>query len=135
MRQELTAEVAAGRELVWDALSADLAKAGAHVLVLEQRRPAALRLDVRNGPGERLLLDYELVALDGSNTAVRAGIEPLGMRYTLKRLVTLGAVDRGYLDVLAVGLQNLQLYVEGNESGEGFAEAAFDEDDGTPRDQ
>ena len=112
MRQELTAEVSAGIEAVWEALAGDLARRGEHVLVLEERAPAALRLAVYTGPGERLLLDYELARLDESNTAVHVAIEPRGVRYALKRLLSLGAVDRGYLETLAIGLQNLQEHLD-----------------------
>jgi hypothetical protein len=114
MRQELTAEVASSLERVWEALVGDLAQGGDHVRVVERERPFRLRLDVRHGAGERLLLSYELSTLDDANTAVRATIEPVGPRYLLKRAVTFGSVDRGYLDVLAVGLQNLQVHLEGD---------------------
>lgn len=117
MRQELTAEVAASLELVWSALRRDLEHRGEHVGVLVDRPPAELRLLIRSSPGERLALSYELAALDEGNTSVHAVIEPEGPSYRLKRLITFGAVDRGHLDALAVGLANLQRHFEGDAAG------------------
>ena len=126
MRQELTAEVASTVERVWQALVGDLAQGGDHVRVVERERPSRLRLDVGHGPGERLLLSYELSTLDDANTAVRATIQPVGPRYLLKRVVTFGSVDRGYLDVLAVGLQNLRVYLEGDACDESESQSSRD---------
>lgn len=116
MKQQLTAEIAAPREQVWDALSRDLAQRGSHVRVLEQREPVALQLLVRSAGGERLALAYRLEALDGHNTAVSASIQPSGPLYALKRLLSFGAAEQGYLDLLAAGLSNLQRHFE-DESG------------------
>ncbi|HLZ72990.1 MAG TPA: hypothetical protein VKV26_24065 [Dehalococcoidia bacterium] len=122
MRQELTVEVAASRDAVWRALAGDLAKRGGHVEVLVEQPAEALRLVVAAGAGERFALDYRLDVLGPEDTAVIAAIEPSGPRYLLKRLLSFGAVDRGYLDALAVGLANLQSHLEGPPAGE--AEAA-----------
>ncbi|GEM_PF-1844398 len=116
MRQELTAEVAASRDVVWRALAGDLAQRGEHVRVLIERPAEALRLMVAAGAGERFALEYRLDALGPEHTAVVAAIDPAGPRYLLKRLFSFGAVDRGYLDALAVGLANLQEHLEGPES-------------------
>ncbi|HZQ36393.1 MAG TPA: hypothetical protein VFD32_10695 [Dehalococcoidia bacterium] len=113
MRQELTAEVAAPRDAVWAALAVDLAQRGAHVRVLLERPDEALQLVVAAGPGERFALEYRLDRLGPEHTAVVAAIAPAGPRYLLKRLLSFGAVDRGYLDALAVGLANLQQHLEG----------------------
>lgn len=115
MRQELTAEVAAPRYAVWAALAGDLAQRGAHVRVLLERPDEALRLLVAAGPGERFALEYRLDRLGPEHTAVVAAIVPAGPRYLLKRILSFGAVDRGYLDALAVGLANLQQHLEGSE--------------------
>ncbi len=115
MRQELTAEVAAPRAAVWAALARDLAHRGAHVRVLLERPDEALQLIVAAGPGERFALEYRLDRLGPQHTAVVASIDPAGPRYLLKRLLSFGAVDRGYLDALAVGLANLQQHLEGPE--------------------
>lgn len=115
MRQELTAEVAAPRAAVWSALAGDLAKRGQHVRVLLERPDEALQLVVAAGPGERFALEYRLDRVGPEHTAVVAAIDPAGPRYLLKRLLSFGAVDRGYLDALAVGLANLQQYLEGAE--------------------
>ncbi len=115
MRQELTAEVAAPRAVVWAALAGDLAHRGGHVRVLLERPDEALQLIVAAGPGERFALEYRLDRLGPEHTAVVAAIEPAGPRYLFKRLLTFGAVDRGYLDALAVGLANLQQHFEGPE--------------------
>jgi len=112
MRQELTAEVAAIRQVVWDALALDLSRRGNHVDVLLEREPEELRIRVRPGPGETYLLVYQLRVLDDDLTAVQASIDPAGVRYVLKRLLSFGAVDRAYLDAVAVGLANLQDHVQ-----------------------
>lgn len=123
MKQELTAEVAAARQAVWDALAGELSGRGDHVEIVVQRAPEELRLVVRPAPGERYALGYRLAALGVEQTAVAASIEPAGPRYVFKRLFSFGAVDRGYLDALAVGLANLQAHLD--------APAAEPEDDET----
>lgn len=114
VEQELTAEIAAAREAVWSALRRDLDQRGDHVRVLVDRAPSSLQVVVQAGLGERLTLSYELSALDETNTAVRATVVADGPGYALKRLFSFGAVNRGYLDALAVGLANLQRFLEPN---------------------
>ena len=114
LRQELTAEIAAPRDQVWKALLGDFAERGGHVRVLEQRGPDRLRLLVRASAGERTALDYRLNQLDSANTAVLASIEPSGPFYVVKRLLSFGNVEQGYLDALAAGLSNLQRHFEGD---------------------
>jgi hypothetical protein len=113
VRQELTAEVTAPRAAVWAALASDLARRGEHVRVLLEQPDEALQLVVAAGLGERFALEYRLERLGPEQTAVIAAIAPAGPRYLLKRLLSFGAVDRGYLDALAVGLANLQEHLEG----------------------
>jgi hypothetical protein len=115
VRQELTIEIGAPRDAVWAALRNDLDHRGDHVRVLVDHAPAELEIQVHAGPGERLTLRYELIPLDETNTAVRATVAPAGPGYLVKRLLTFGALDRGYLDALAVGLANLQRHLEGEE--------------------
>jgi hypothetical protein len=112
MRQELTADMAASRETVWAALQRDLAERGGHVDVLELDEPAMLRLVVKTSVGESLALGYLLNALEPQHTAVTASIEPRGPLYTLKRTLSFGAVDQGYLAAIATGLDNLRRFVE-----------------------
>ena len=118
MKQELTVEVAAARQLVWDALVSELGERGDHVEIRLQQAPDALQLVVRPAPGERYTLGYRLEALGPGQTAVAAAIEPAGPRYLFKRLLSFGAVDRGYLDALAVGLANLQAHLESEQDAE-----------------
>ncbi len=119
MQQELTVEIGAAREAVWTALRRDLDQRGEHVRVLVDRVPAELEILVQAGPGERMTLRYELVALDDANTAVHATIDAAGPGYAVKRLLSFGAVDRGHLNALAVGLANLQRHLEGDGSPDG----------------
>ena len=114
LKQELTVEIAAPRDQVWKALLGDLAERGGHVRVFEQRGPDRLRLLVRASAGERTALDYRLNQLDSANTAVLASIEPSGPFYVVKRLLSFGNVEQGYLDALAAGLSNLQRHFEGD---------------------
>jgi len=112
MRQELTVEIGAPRDDVWAALAGDLVHRGDHVDVVGQEPPVSLQIVVRSAPGEQYTLWYRLDALDARHTAIVAAIEPVGWRYTLKRLFSFGTVDRGYLDAIAVGLANLRARLE-----------------------
>jgi hypothetical protein len=123
MKQQLTAEIAATRESVWSALTGELALKGGHVDVTLQSAPADLHLVVRPGALERYTLTYALSRLDDAVTAVSATIEPAGPWYVAKRILSFGAVDRGYLDALAVGLANLRVHLEGDEREDEFETA------------
>lgn len=113
MRQEITVEIGADRTSVWSALVRDLGARGAHVEIVRQHTPEDLTLRIRAGLGEEQILRYTLVELDELHTAVVASIEPSGPLHVLKRLFSFGAVDQHYINAVAVGLANLQRYVEG----------------------
>jgi hypothetical protein len=116
MRQVLTADIAADRASVWAALQRDLSFRGNHVTILTELPPTELRILVRSALGERLQLSYALSEVDEFNTIVVAAVEPAGAGYTLKRLLSFGAVDHGYLHALAIGLANLQAHLEGGDA-------------------
>ena len=107
MEHELEAGIAAPREAVWQALYGDLAASGPHVEVLEASAPETLILLVRSAPGEQMQLAYRLRA-DGAHTVVSATIGVSGLLYTAKKVLSFGSVDRAYLRLLAVGLDNLK---------------------------
>ncbi len=113
MRQEITAEIAASRETVWEALQRDLGERGGHVQVVELAPPERLQLVVRTATGESLTIGYILTELDAGHSAVTASVEPAGPMYTLKRIFSFGAVEQGYLAAMAMGLENLRVFIEG----------------------
>lgn len=106
MENELSVRIAAPRERVWQALYGDLAASGPHVEVLEASAPAMLVIAARSAPGERMTLSYALAA-DGEATVVTGAISVAGPLYAAKKLLSFGSVDRAYLRLIAVGLDNL----------------------------
>lgn len=108
MYETLKVRIDAPREVVWAALYGDLAASGPHVEVTHAEEPSELRLALRAGPGERHELTYSLAAEGDGVTVVSAAMAVEGPLYALKRIFSLGAVDRGYLRQLGVGLDNLR---------------------------
>lgn len=111
----VTVEIAVSRERVWAALAGDLRERGRHVEITVQDAPQHLRLVLRPRLGEEQTLDYSLQPLGDNITAVTAAVHTRGARYTLKRLLSFGRIDDGYLDAVAVGLSNLQTQLEDEE--------------------
>ena len=106
MTGELKVRVNAPRERVWQALYGDLAASGPHVEVLRAAAPEELTLLARTAPGERMTLSYRIDAA-GEGATVTATIAVEGPLYRAKKLLSFGSADRGYLRMLAVGLDNL----------------------------
>ena len=108
MIDQLSIRVDAPQQAVWEALYGDLAASGPHVEVLRAHAPEELALVARTSPGERLTLSYTLTAEDDANTVVTATIAVDGPLYAAKKILSFGSADRGYLRMLAVGLDNLR---------------------------
>jgi len=108
VRGQLAVRVDAARDMVWRALTGDLAASGPHVEVLTMRAPEELRLIARTAPGERMHLCYLLASEGAEATIVRAEMRVEGGLYIAKKLLSFGTVDRAYLRLLAVGLDNLR---------------------------
>jgi len=106
MDHELKMRIAASREQVWQALYGDLAASGPQVEVVEARAPATLEIVTRTAPGEQMRLRYQLEP-EGEATIVDATIAVAGPLYAAKKLLSFGSIDRAYLRLLAVGLDNL----------------------------
>ena len=107
MIEELRIRVDAPREAVWQALYGDLAESGPHVEVLRADAPDELAILARTAPGERMTLSYTL-STEGDVTIVAASIAVEGPLYAAKKILSFGSADRGYLRMLAVGLDNLR---------------------------
>lgn len=107
MIEELKIRVDAPLAAVWEALYGDLAASGPHVEVLRAHAPDELVLVARSAPGERMTLSYSL-ASDSEGTIVTATIAVDGPLYAAKNILSFGSADRGYLRMLAVGLDNLR---------------------------
>jgi hypothetical protein len=108
MQGQLAVRIDAARDMVWQALAGDLAASGPHVEVLAMRAPEELRLVARTAPGERMHLRYLLDSEGVRTTIVRAEMRVEGGLYIAKKLLSFGVVDRAYLRLLAVGLDNLR---------------------------
>lgn len=108
MIEQLSIRVDAPLPSVWEALYGDLAASGPHVEVLRAQAPQELVLLARTAPGERMTLSYSLAAEDDASTVVTATIAVAGPLYAAKKILSFGSADRGYLRMLAVGLDNLR---------------------------
>ncbi|MCH8993682.1 MAG: hypothetical protein IH959_01780 [Chloroflexi bacterium] len=98
---------------IWEALTGELTVADEGAYEVERAIPnELLSLWVEIQGGIRAILTYRLIPR-GDHTEVSATMEPLGFRYAMFRMLTLGRADANYELLLAEGLSNLKQAVEG----------------------
>ena len=98
---------------IWEALTGELTVADEGAYEVERAIPnELLSLWVEIQGGIRAILTYRLIPR-GDHTEVSATMEPLGFRYAMFRMLTLGRADANYELLLVEGLSNLKQAVEG----------------------
>lgn len=98
---------------IWQALTAELAQAEEGAYELERAvTNESLTVLVTLQMGIRAAITYRLIPRE-EDTEVVATMSPVGLRYVLFRILTLGRADVNYEMALAQGLSNLKTAVEG----------------------
>jgi len=99
---------------IWQALTGELSIADRGTFEVERAvTNESLSLRVRLQGGIQAILTYRLVPRD-DHTEVIATMVPIGLRYAIFRVITLGRADVNYEMLLVQGLSNLKQAVEGS---------------------
>ena len=102
---------------IWDTLVSEFATADESTYEVEQSIiNEFIALNVKFQDGIRAPITYRLMPRD-DHTEVVATMHPVGLRYTIFKIITLGRADVNYEMGLAVGLSNLKRAVEGEQVG------------------
>ena len=113
--------IEADQTAVWDALWHDLGEGEeGRYSVVSSNWPNAFTLSLELA-GLPVLLSYEIAPRNGF-CEVAARLEPSGLRYALYQLLTFGHFRRNYEMVLAQGLLNLKMALEGDANDAGTEE-------------
>ena len=97
---------------IWRALTGELEVADETNYTVERAIPnELLSLWVDLQGGIRAILTYRINPRE-EDTEVVATMEPLGLRYAISRILTMGRIDTNYELLLVEGLANLKQTVE-----------------------
>ena len=97
---------------IWRALTGELEVADETNYTVERAVPnELLSLWVDLQGGIRAILTYRIIPRE-EDTEVVATMEPLGLRYAISRILTMGRIDTNYELLLVEGLANLKQTVE-----------------------
>ena len=97
---------------IWRALTGELEVADETNYTVERAVPnELLSLWVDLQGGIRAILTYRINPRE-EDTEVVATMEPLGLRYAISRIITMGRIDTNYELLLVEGLANLKQTVE-----------------------
>jgi hypothetical protein len=95
-------------DAIWRALTGELQIADTSTFEIERaipNRELSLWVDLQGGV--RASLTYKLLPREG-HTEVVASMTPMGFRYLIQKMITLGRADTNYQIALVQGLSNLK---------------------------